>query len=138
MEAFKKDLAKLLFKIMDAQELQDPEKVSKIWVKYLNSIVNKMNNTKSLMISMKKRDAECIFHSKVRMKHIQKKMYYPKMVYTNIYINLAKNMETKNDKSQTLSGLQIHAGQTKSYKEQVIVFCTICKVGLIRFLYVRN
>ena len=33
VEAFKKELAKLLFKPMDAQELQDPEKVSTIWVK---------------------------------------------------------------------------------------------------------
>ena len=30
VEAFKKELAKLLFKPMDAQELQDPEKVSTI------------------------------------------------------------------------------------------------------------
>ena len=47
MEAFNKELAKLLFKPMDAQELQDPEKVSAIWVKNLNKIVNKMNNTVS-------------------------------------------------------------------------------------------
>ena len=33
VEAFNKELAKLLFKPMDAQELQDPEKVSKLWVK---------------------------------------------------------------------------------------------------------
>ena len=30
VEAFNKELAKLLFKPMDAQELQDPEKVSTI------------------------------------------------------------------------------------------------------------
>ena len=45
VEAFNKELAKLLFKPMDAQELQDPEKVSAIWVKNLNKIVNKMNKT---------------------------------------------------------------------------------------------
>ena len=38
---------------MDAQELQDPEKVSTIWVKNLNKIVGKMNNTVSPMIGMK-------------------------------------------------------------------------------------
>ena len=42
---------------MDAQELQDPEKVSTIWVKNLNKIVNKMNNTKLSMIDMKLKDA---------------------------------------------------------------------------------
>ena len=57
VEAFNKELAKLLFKLMDAQELQDPEKVSTIWVKNLNKIVNKMNNTKSSMTGMKPKDA---------------------------------------------------------------------------------
>ena len=42
---------------MDAQELQDPEKVSTIWVKNLNNIVNKVNNTKSLMIHMESKEA---------------------------------------------------------------------------------
>ena len=49
VEAFNKELAKLLFKLMDAQDLQDPETVSTIWVK--------MNNTKSSMIDMRPKDA---------------------------------------------------------------------------------
>ena len=57
VEAFNKELSKLLFKPMDAQELQDPEKVSMIWVKNLNNIVIKMNNTESLMIGMKPKDS---------------------------------------------------------------------------------
>ena len=46
VEAFCRELAKLFFKPMDAQELQDEQKVSTIWVKNLNKIVSKMNNTK--------------------------------------------------------------------------------------------
>ena len=42
---------------MDAQELQDPEKVSTIWVKNLNMIVNKMNNAVLSMIGMKPKNA---------------------------------------------------------------------------------
>ena len=42
---------------MDAQELQDPEKVSTIWVKNLNKAMNKTNNTLSLMIGMRPKDA---------------------------------------------------------------------------------
>ena len=42
---------------MDAQELEDPEKVFTIWVKNLNKIVNKMINTVSSMIGMKPNDA---------------------------------------------------------------------------------
>ena len=57
VEAFNKKLAKLLFKPMDAQELQDPEKVSTIWVRHLNKIVNMMNNTKLSMIDMKPKNA---------------------------------------------------------------------------------
>ena len=54
VEAFNKELAKLLFKLMDAQ---DPEKVSTIWFKNFNKIVSKMNNTASSMIGMKPKDA---------------------------------------------------------------------------------
>ena len=55
VEAFKKELAKQLFKPMDDQELQDPEKVSTISVKNLDNIVNRVNNTKSLMIEWNQR-----------------------------------------------------------------------------------
>ena len=57
VDAFNKDLAKPLFKPMDAQELQGREKVSTTWVKNLNKSVNKINNTVSLMIGMKPKDA---------------------------------------------------------------------------------
>ena len=57
VEAFNKEMAKLLFKLMDVQELQDPEKVSTMSVKNLNKIVNKMNNTVSSMTDMKPKDA---------------------------------------------------------------------------------
>ena len=57
VEAFNREVAKLLFKPMDAQELQHPEKVSTIWVKNLNKIVNKMSNTKPSMIDRKPKDA---------------------------------------------------------------------------------
>ena len=53
VEAFNKGFVKLLFKPIDAQELQDPEKVSTVWVKNLDKIVNKMNNTVLLIIGMK-------------------------------------------------------------------------------------
>ena len=48
-EALNKQLAKFLFKPQDAQELQDLEKVSTAWVKYLQSTVAKLNNTKIAM-----------------------------------------------------------------------------------------
>ena len=49
--------AKQLLKPLDVKELEDPEKVSTIWIKNMKSIVNKMNNAKSSMIGMKPKDA---------------------------------------------------------------------------------
>ena len=57
VETFNRELAKLLFKAMDVQELQDPKKVSAISVKNLNKTVNKMNNTVSSIIGMRPKDA---------------------------------------------------------------------------------
>ena len=57
VKAFNKELAKLLFKAMDAQGLQNPKKVSTIWVKNVSSTVNKMSNTKPSLIDMKPKDA---------------------------------------------------------------------------------
>ena len=54
---FNKELSKLLLKPMDAQELQEPEKVLKIWVKNLYKLLNKMNNTVPSIIDMKPKDA---------------------------------------------------------------------------------
>ena len=86
VEAFNKELAKLLFKPMDAQELQDPEKVSRIWVKNLYKIVNKMNNTVSPIIGMKPKDA----------------------IKLDTFINLVNDTETKKDVKETLFGAKIH------------------------------
>ena len=56
VEAFNEVLAKLLFKPIDAQELQHPEKIYTIWVKMLNKTVNKLNNIVSSMIGVKPKD----------------------------------------------------------------------------------
>ena len=56
-KAFKKESEKLLFKAMGAQALENLEKFSTIFVKNLNKIVDKINNTKSSMIDMKPNDA---------------------------------------------------------------------------------
>ena len=57
VEAFNKELAKELFKPMDAQELNDPNKLSRMWVRNLENTVKRMNNSKTAMIGMKPNDA---------------------------------------------------------------------------------
>ena len=105
---------------MAAQELQDPEKVSMIWVKNLNKTMNKMNNTASSMIGMKPKDP-----IKLDTVHLD-------------FINLVNNMETKKDGQQTSLGTKIYIDWIKLYKTQVIVSCTICRTDLIELLYVKN
>ena len=106
VEAFNKELAKLLFKPMDAQELEDPEKVSTILVKNLNSIVNKMNNTKSSMMDMKPKDAIKLGTVKLD-KAYPEETYYLKTVYRCL-CQLGEQHGDKKDKHRTLSGVKTH------------------------------
>ena len=73
VEACIKDLAKALFQVMDGQDLQDPEKMSALWVQNLQSFVRKMKKPESLMIGMKPKDT-------VKKKYLQllKADWYPK------------------------------------------------------------
>ena len=73
---------------MHVQELQDPKKVSAIWVENMNSLVNKMDKTKSSMIDIKPKDA------------IKQDIY--------IYISQVNSMEIKKYGIQTLPGLKTH------------------------------
>ena len=57
VEALNKTLAERLFKVQDAQEWNDPEKVSSRWVKYLYGLVDELNDMDTEMIGMKPKDA---------------------------------------------------------------------------------
>ena len=57
VEAFNKILAERLFNVQNAQELNDPERVSSRWVKHLYGLVDELNYTTSEMIGMKPKDA---------------------------------------------------------------------------------
>ena len=48
-----KILAERLFKVQDAQELNDPEQVSSRWVKQLCGLVDELNDMQTEMIGMK-------------------------------------------------------------------------------------
>ena len=52
VERFNKTLGERLFKVQDAQELQNPAKDSKIWVKYLQKAVTRLNSEKTQMLGM--------------------------------------------------------------------------------------
>ena len=97
MEALNKILAERLFKIQDAQELNDPEKVSSRWVKHLYGFDDELNNTETEMIGMKPKDA---IKSKevllVAKRVILQKRYFLRMSCIDTYYNLVKNTMTNN------------------------------------------
>ena len=83
---------------MDSQDLQDPEKLLTIWVKHLDKIVNKINNTISMMIGMKPKDS-------IELDTVLLNKSYPK---ENVLAeDSIHKMETKKDERQTLSGGKI-------------------------------
>ena len=53
VEALNKILTENLFKVQDAQELNDPEKASVTWIKHLYGLIDKLNDTEMQMIGMK-------------------------------------------------------------------------------------
>ena len=57
VEALNKILAERLFKGQDAQEFNDPERVSSRWVKHLYGLVDEINNTETEKIGIKPKDA---------------------------------------------------------------------------------
>ena len=57
VEALSKILTERLFKVQDAQELNDPEKVSSRWIKHLYGLVDELNDTETEMIGMKPKNA---------------------------------------------------------------------------------
>ena len=57
VEALKKLRTEELFKVQDAQELNDSEKVSSTWVEHLYGLVDKLNETETQMIRMSLNDA---------------------------------------------------------------------------------
>ena len=70
VESLNKVLAENLFKVQDAQELNDPEKISTTWVKHLYGLVDKFNDTETKMIGMKPKDA-------IKLKEVFIKEDYP-------------------------------------------------------------
>ena len=92
---------------MDAQELQDPGKVSTIWIKNLNKIANKMNNTKSLTTGMKPKDA-------IKLDTISLNNTYPGEtvlpedgLYRYLYQPAEQHGDQKKDRQQTPAGVKI-------------------------------
>ena len=95
VEALNKILTERLFKVEDAQELNDPEKVSSRWVKHLYGLVDELNDTTTEMIGMKPKDA--IKSNEVPL--VIRESYPPKEVLNEdgLYRYLLQPSEEHND-----------------------------------------
>ena len=71
-EALNKILAERLFKVQDAQELNDPNKVSATWVRHLYGLVDELNNRQTQMTGLKPKDA-----IKLNQIHLVNRENYP-------------------------------------------------------------
>ena len=69
VERLNKTLAERLFKAQDAQELQNPTKDSRIWVKYLQKAVSRLNSEKTQMLGMTPAKAVKLDNVELKVKH---------------------------------------------------------------------
>ena len=93
VKALNKILAERLFKVQDAQELNDPERVSATWVKHLYGLVDELNDTTTEMIGMKPSNTiklSQFLQSNERPIHQNRN--YLRMDCIDTYHNLVKNM----------------------------------------------
>ena len=70
---------------MDAQELQDSEKASRIWVKKLYKVVNKVDNKISLMTDMKPKDAIKLDTVPLEKKYPEETVLPEDVLYRDLY-----------------------------------------------------
>ena len=108
VEALNKILAERLFKVQDAQELNDPEKVSSRWVKHLYGLVDELNDTETEMIGMKPKDAIKLKEVPlVAERVILQRRYFLRMDCIDTYYNLVKNMMTSDAEQLIGYGLRL-------------------------------
>ena len=91
---------------MDAQELQNPKKVSKIWVKNLDPSVKRLNNTVSSMIGMKPKDAIKLDTVPLDKKYPEETVLPKDGLYRYLYQPGEKHGDQKR-RQQTLFGVKI-------------------------------
>ena len=95
VEALNKILTERLFKVQDAQELNDPERVSATWVRHLYGLVDELNDMQTEMIGMKPEDA--IVLDKVPLVNQEAYPEEDKLPEDGLYWYLLQRSEEHND-----------------------------------------
>ena len=116
-ESFHKILAENLFKIQDAQELNDLEIVATTWVKHLYNLVDRLNDTKTEMTGMKPNVAIKLDKVKLtKQEIIRLRNYFPRMVYIDIFYSQVRNMVIRENEQLTEFGQRKLIGFVKLFQ----------------------
>ena len=134
VEALNKILTERIFKVQDAQELNDPEKVSSRWVKHLYGLVDELNDTTTEMIGMKPKDA--IKLNEVSL--VNREAYPPEEVLPDTYYSPAKNTMTSDPEQLKGYGLRLVIDWEKLLKILVITWCLTSQMDLNELLYWKS
>lgn len=103
-QLFRKPLINSL-SFLNARELQNLEKVSEIWFKNLNSVANKIKNTKSSTVLMRLKDA--IKLEIVKLDKPETNLAEKVLPEDGLNIYLYWSCEIKKDEKLTSSGVKI-------------------------------
>ena len=125
-EAMNKELPKLLFKLQDAQELNDPEKVYSTWTKYLYKFVTKLNNRKTQMIGMKPKDAIKLDRVKL-VKAVSQRRYSTIRRFVSLLVSTRRAAWRSTKKSDRLElvkrDLSVRSCYRRSWKSRLVLSC---------------
>ena len=139
VEALNKILAERLFKVQEAQELNDPEKVSATWVKHLYGLVNELNNTQTEMIGMKPKNAIVLGQVLlVKLEAYPPEDKLPEDGLYRYYYNPVKNTMIRDAEQWIGYGQRKLTVGKKSLKTQAIVRCITSQMGLKKHSYRKS
>ena len=103
-----KILAERLFKVQDAQEMNDPVTVSSRWVKHLYGLADELNNMETEMIEMKPKDAIKLDEVPLVVREsYPPERYCLRMDCIDTYYNLVKNTMTSDAEQLIGYGLRL-------------------------------
>ena len=139
VEAVNKILSERLFKVQDAQEVNDPKWVSATWVKHLYGLVDELNDMQTEMTGMKPKDAILLDQVPlVKWENYPKKINYLRMGCIDTYYNLEKNMMTNGTEQLIGCGIREITDWDRSWKMQAIMWRITSEMDLRGHLYQKS
>ena len=122
---------------MDAQELQNPKKVPKIWVKNVEPSVKRLNNTVSSMTDMKPKDAIKQDIVPLNKKYPEETILPKDGLYRYLYQPGKQHGDQKRQTTDLIWSKNTYR-LDRVVEEPGNCALYICRMDLIELLYVKN